>query len=332
MLKVMQINRRLAMTVALCIAICAAFVAASGSGAAEKKKTKVLISVSTPVAHLLVPYLAEEKGLFDKQNIDAEVKLLPPPQDLAGLASGSTQFAIAGAPQFDLVAKKAPIKIIGTWATKQNMVFLGNVGVNKASDLKGKPFGVAPKGNQSWVMAQRWFLDEGMSITDVDAGAASSSTVAVALWQAGKLAGSSATPPLQQIFLAQRPGAKIIHRATDPWTQAEISVNSSWAKKHRAATVAVLRALDAGVKLWLKDPAAAKAVITKQTGLKDPKLLSSTYNSTKSIFLKGVRAVTPAHEARILSIVASVGLKGPNPAHPEDVIDGSYAKAMSKKK
>jgi ABC-type nitrate/sulfonate/bicarbonate transport system substrate-binding protein len=303
---------------------------AGTSTASAGKAQKVTIGVSVPIATFFLPYMAKETNAFAKYGIDADVKIVPSGQILASLASGTIQFGITSAPQFEVGAQKAPIKVIAQWAPHLNAQFVGGPGVDSPKELAGKRVTEGAPGSASAVLATQVLNQAGVDPKAIKLVPLPSISQVIPLFLKGRLDATVVAPPLTGVLLARK-GAKVLtdFKGQD-FTGALIAGNVPWMTAHRDATANLLRGLNAGLDAWWKQPDVAQRIIATQAKITDPKLAKGAYEGTLAVFTKTLEPESAELAKTVLETARANGVAQADPAKASVVGDSSYLDAALK--
>jgi len=310
---------------------CALALSACGSSKHTSKSTNaaastgtVTLAISQPIGQLLLPFLAQSRGDFTRAGVHVVVKFVPSAELLPAIASGSVQLAVSSAPQLDLTALKAPVKLIGQWAPHADIQFVAAPGVTGVADLRGKTISASSPGSASYVLTRKLLKQGGLSASDVHQAVLASASLLAPAFKHGTIDGSTVGPPLTAQFLSLRPGAKVLANFSKlSFTGSELAAYMPWARAHRAAVKDIITALDRALAQWRSDPAAAEAVLAQQTGA-NAAAAKATYRSTLGVFLSRVAPVSLAEERSVLGIVSSVYQPSATPSRAGQVITSAY--------
>lgn len=296
----------------------------AGSNSSAGHSTAVTIGISQPIGQLLLPFLAQAQGDFAKAGINATVKFVPSPELLPAIASGSVQFAVSSAPQLDLTALKAPVRLIAQWAPHADIQFVAAPGIRTVAGLKGKTISASSPGSASYVLTRKLLKGAGISVSDVRQVPLPSASLLAPAFAKGTIDGSTVGPPLTARFLSLRSGASVLQDFKGlSFTGSELAAYMPWATAHHAQTLAVVKALNQALTQWRTDPSAAKAVIAKQTGT-DATTSAATYAATVSVFTKALQPVSLEQERSVLSIVSDVYQPSATPSRAGQVVATGY--------
>lgn len=267
----------------------------SGSAAQDggPEGGKVRIGIAAPAATLIIPNFALEEGLFAKEGLDdVEVTFIPGPQLVPAAAGGQVDIAIASAPAADLIAINGQkVKIAGSWILSPGQYLIAGPGITSVEDLKGKKVGInGSKGGSSSMLMSYALTSAGLSFDDVELNVLQDATSQVQAYAAGQIDAMVTFPPNINRMLVQRAGSTVIRDFSDlVFPGAQTVVNTAWAEKNPGDAKAAVRAMNAGVALWAKEPEKAKSVIA--TALKltagDP-LIDELYDYTIEVFSPGM--------------------------------------------
>ncbi|MEN3279041.1 MAG: sulfonate transport system substrate-binding protein [Solirubrobacteraceae bacterium] len=298
----------------------------SSNGSAAKKTTHVTIGVPANIAVFGPAFYAKEKKIFNQNGVDVDVKVIPSAQLISALVGGSIQFMLGGAPQADIAALEAPVKVLGTYSTKADAQLVAQRGFPTVASLKGKPVGISAPGTFSDFLARVAMEQAHFTKGDRNLRPMGALPVSVAAFKSGQIKAVVMSEPTVSQLLKAVPGSKVAfdYSKQTPWTQAGLYGNMNWVKQHRDATVGVLRGLDAAVKQWRQDPSGAEAVLQKDTASTTPADAKAAYEHTLTILADGERPVSQAIQQYVLSVIKANGYPKADPAKWQNWVDSSY--------
>jgi len=129
----------------------------------------------TPGGDQLALFVAKEKGFYERHGIDATVtRLTTAPTGVQGLAAGSLQLSMTAVPNvllsveggIDLVVVRG-ISRFPADLPIQTLIGRTGLGAKRASDLKGKKIGVPGIYSMGDIMLRKWFLNNGVALSEV---------------------------------------------------------------------------------------------------------------------------------------------------------------------
>jgi NitT/TauT family transport system substrate-binding protein len=275
--------------------------------------TAVTIGVSNPNAAQFLPYLVQAAGFFAKENISATVVTLAPAVWIADLAAGAIQFGVGSptAVETSVLNNFTPIQWMATWTINSQIEIIGAPGITSMAGLAGKNVGLSAPGSTSNTLVTYLMNQAGLSPSQYNGVDETSSAALNAAFIGGKVSSAITAPPLDQVLLADVPGSTILHNfALDKsflWPQAEIAGNTNWANSHQQATIAVLGAMQLGLKYWNTHAAAAEAVVnTNIIGLTSAQV-NASWTASQQVFLKSLEATPLAAENNVITLMNGAG-------------------------
>jgi ABC-type nitrate/sulfonate/bicarbonate transport system substrate-binding protein len=193
------------------------------------------------------------------------------------LAAGSIDMQAAGlAPEMALATKDPDIWLVGTSELNSSQLVVSpSSGVTKVADLKGKTISTAGPGSQQYALLVAALKKEGLTTKDLRVISTPANTMP-ALLEKGSIAGFFAWPPFTSKSLESGQG-KLLISATPafhesigghgPWVGEGWEVNAKFAKAHKDAVLAVLRAEIRYFKLLHDSPRQGYELMAQAAGV-----------------------------------------------------------------
>jgi NitT/TauT family transport system substrate-binding protein len=130
------------------VAICSVLQLASASA-----QTKITIGVAAMSPRTIPLLIAQEQGLFAKQNIDARVVLIKgAPILVASLISGDLEVGYTGGTSVVGAAASGPyLKILSSISSTLTHTMLAHPSIKTVEQLRGKRFGIQSMGGTTWM-------------------------------------------------------------------------------------------------------------------------------------------------------------------------------------
>lgn len=189
------------------------------------------------------------------------------------LVAGAIDMQAAGlAPEMALATKDPDIWLVGTSELNSSqLVVAPNSGISRVADLKGKTISTAGPGSQQYALLVAALKKEGLTIRDLRLISTPASTMP-ALLEKGAISGFFAWPPFTSKVLQAGKGKLLISATPEfhqsiggkgPWVGEGWEVNAKFAKAHKDAVVAVLRAEMRYFKLLHDSPAQGYELMAK---------------------------------------------------------------------
>jgi NitT/TauT family transport system substrate-binding protein len=112
---------------------------------------KLTVGHSNPIAETMVLYVAKEGGLFEKNGLEVDIRLIPGGSTaMAALVAGETPFShLGGSEALSSAAGGADIVVLAITAPTTSFVLEVMNDLKTPADLKGKRFGISTIGSTS---------------------------------------------------------------------------------------------------------------------------------------------------------------------------------------
>jgi NitT/TauT family transport system substrate-binding protein len=311
----------------------ACLMSASGAGSAWADQIQFGTtgrSDSTTIA----TFIAMEKKFFDDEKISVNWVT-------AGSASRAVQQTVAGSLDLSIAATDATVrafaegaglKIVAGTVHAAPFRTVGNKGVAKWSDLKGKTISVGGPTDQTLFFFKVMARKNGLDDKDYDLIYAGTTPARFSQLMSGQVGAAVLTNPND--LMALKEGFVDLGVAPDyvpVWSQNNAFVNAAWAKTHRAEVVSFLKVLRRSVAYFYdaKNRDEVIAIMAKYSG-SDRETAEKIYQFylDKKIIAPNGEISSDGVQAVIDSLVASGELK--TRVSAADMIDASFLKDASK--
>jgi ABC-type nitrate/sulfonate/bicarbonate transport system substrate-binding protein len=284
-------------------------------------------AVSGGFAHL---YTALENNLFDKYGFKTEhVFIRGSGPSLAALMADEIQFLYCAADAtIPSLASGVDVKLVAAPLIKLPYVLVTRKEIRRLEDLKGKSLGVARAGDLSDRLSR--IMVKKLNIPDVMMRPiGGSQTERYQAMVAGIVQGVVITPPLD--VRAKNDGYNVAYRLIDldiPFIYSSVHASSRTIKEHPEVVQRMVAAFAEAISFTDRNPAKAKAAISKVMRVKDHEALQVSYNVyTKDIVDR--RMIVPA-AAVIESVELQRSLGTPVKRKAEDLYDNSFVNNLEK--
>ena len=297
----------------------------SSSGATSAALAKVSVAIPIPIAAYLLPMYAQEKGLFAKYGIDADVKVIPPPGVMSLMVAGREDFGIFSGPTVENAAiQGSDLVWISTYISEPLVSLMARPQITDIAALKGKTIAITTPGSLSEFMTRRLLRENGLDPDrDVQirvvAGQSASRNALIAGQVDAVILGSP------DDALAAQNGMKVLkdlRGGAYTWPFAGMMTRKSYAEANPEVTTNFLRAMNEAVDSWRSDPEGVQELIIR-TSKVDAATAKQAYDEVSAAFNS---SNIPDAKA---SAVALDELKTRDPkaanVRPEDVVLPTYA-------
>jgi NitT/TauT family transport system substrate-binding protein len=248
-------------------------------------------------------YVAEDRHFFSQNGLNiTSRKYDTGVASLGGILNGEAEIAV-GIAEFPLVGRafeKEKIRIIGNIDKAEFIYLVGrrDLGIEKASDLKGKRVGTT-FGTVAHFHLGRFLNLHGMDIRDITLVDVKTPEEWVNAVVSGDIDGISTAQPYANLA-KERLGAKAVvwpAQSGQPLYGLVISTNQ-WITKHPEAARRFLKSLAQAEEYLIRHPAEAKAIVQKRLNL-DAAYLETVWSQNQfSLSFDQALIVTMEDEAR----------------------------------
>jgi NitT/TauT family transport system substrate-binding protein len=174
------------------------------------------------------------------------------------------------------------LRIVASLANVIRFTFFAGPDVKNAADLKGGAVGVSSFGSESDSTVTLTLKRLGLSRDDVTLKEYGASPKRLAAVKSGELKATAVNEPFSS--LAREQGFNVLFDLVPeqiPWLFTAIVVRRGTITDRRDELTRFIRATAEGNYLALTDENRAKAVLARQAGITDPKILDISYNDFK---------------------------------------------------
>ena len=258
------------MVVKVSALVAAALVAAGTTGIASAQETKIVLGMSgwTGFAPLT---LADKAGIFKKNGLDVEIKMIPQKDRHLALAAEAIQCA-ATTVETHVAWNANGVPIVQIFQMDKSygadgIAVRGDIA--KFSDLKGKTIGVDAPGTAPY-FGLAWMLNKnGMTLKDVKTTTLSPQAAAQA-FVAGQNDAAMTYEPYLSTVRANPAAGKILATTLDyPMVMDTVGCAPKWLQANGKAAQALTNSYFEALEMIKSDPAKANEIMgaaVKQTG------------------------------------------------------------------
>lgn len=284
------------------------------------------VGISEPVNTVLAIWMADAAGFYEAAGIKLEIiNMNGGSRGAAELAAGRIDVMHVGLSSvIRLNRTGGDLRIVASLANVIRFTFFSGAGVRTAADLKGGAVGVSSFGSESDSTVTLALKRLGLSRDDVTLKEYGSSPKRLAAVKSGELKATAVNEPFSS--MAREQGFNVLFDLVPeqiPWLFTAIVVRRGTITDRRDELTRFIRATAEGNYLALSDENRAKAVLARQAGITDPKILDISYNDFK---LLSPPDIEPSDQAakNILAQFPDVSQK------VEDYVDSGILAALRK--
>ena len=283
------------------------------SPSSSNAQDKLRVGLSSISATSGSIWVAEEKGLFKKHGIDAEVIIIGggASRVVSSLVAGEIQFSVGGGDSVIRAALRGADTVLAASPLKTGLQrLMVRPEIKTPADLKGKKVGITRFGSASHWVLQLFLRKWGMRSEDVQMVQLGSSPAMFASLEKGGIDGAVFTIPT--FFVAEERGYRILADPVDMdiyYLQNSVDSTKSFLRQKRDPTVRFVRAICEGLAYFKKNRQESVAVLQKKLRIqsaqeKDIKYLEASYHLLATKFYNQVPYATPKAVETTLEFIA----------------------------
>jgi NitT/TauT family transport system substrate-binding protein len=280
-----------------------------------------------------MPWIAEEAGLFRKNDIDFQlVYISSSPMVTAALLSGDGEVAINGGEGIIRAFIQGATDLVFVGSAKNTLThsILAKPDIKKPEDLKGKKLGVSRLGSNSHYFVIQALRKYGMEPTDVNFIQTGGQVEnLMALFNGAVDAATMTGPAGGTKAIAQ--GFRYVVYGPDlqiPFAAATLVTRRSLITKRGPVVEKFVRIMAEAIKIMFSDKELTYKVLGKQLRISDRKVLDAAYDEEIKVMEPRLEFKTEAFQA-ILDETAKVDPRAKK-IKPQDLIDRRYVDGLEK--
>ena len=280
-----------------------------------------------------MPWIAEEAGLFRKNDIDFQlVYISSSPMVTAALLSGDGEVAINGGEGIIRAFIQGATDLVFVGSAKNTLThsILAKPDIKKPEDLKGKKLGVSRLGSNSHYFVIQALRKYGMEPTDVNFIQTGGQVEnLMALFNGAVDAATMTGPAGGTKAIAQ--GFRYVVYGPDlqiPFAAATLVTRRSLITKRGPVVEKFVRIMAEAIKIMFADKELTYKVLGKQLRISDRKVLDAAYDEEIKVMEPRLEFKTEAFQS-ILDETAKVDPRAKK-IKPQDLIDRRYVDGLEK--
>lgn len=301
-----------------------------------RAQDKVRIGLSSVSATSGSLWIAEEKKLFKKHGIDAEVIVIGggAARVVSSLIAGEIQFSVGGGDAVIRADLRGADGVLVASPMKTGLQrLMVRPDIKTPADLKGKTIAVTRFGSASHWVLQLFLRKWGMRNDDIKMLQLGSSPAMFASLEKGAVDGGAFTIPT--FFLAEERGYRILADPVDMeiyYLQNSVDTTRSYIKRNRDQAVRVVKALTEGLAYFQKNKRESIEIMQKKLRIqsaqeRDVKYLELSYNLLAEKFYNRVPYANPKAIETTIDFIAGEEPKAKG-ADPKQFLDDSLVREL----
>ena len=281
-------------------------------------------------------WVAEEKGLFKKHGLDAEVIFIGggASRVVSSLIAGEIQFSVGGGDAVIRSALKGADTVLAAAPMKTGLQrLMTRSDIKTPEDLKGKKVGITRFGSASHWVLQLFLRKWGMRSESIQILQLGSSPAMLASLEKGGVDGAVFTIPT--FFVAEDRGYRLLADPVDMdiyYLQNSVDSTRAFLRQKHDQAVRVVKALCEGIAYFKQHKKESLEVLQKKLRIqsaqeKDVKYLEASYNLLATKFYNQVPYASTKAIETVLEFV-SVDEPKAKGADPRSFVDESIVREI----
>jgi NitT/TauT family transport system substrate-binding protein len=302
----------------------------------SKTQDKLRVGLSSVSATSGSIWVAEEKGLFKKHGIDAEVIIIGggASRVVSSLIAGEIQFSVGGGDAVIRSALRGADTVLTASPLKTGLQrLMVRPDIKSPAELRGKKIGITRFGSASHWVLQLFLRKWGMRPEDIQILQLESSPAMLATLEKAGIDGAVFTIPT--FFVAEDHGYRIL---ADPiemdiyYLQNSVDSTKSYLSKQHDVALRFIKGICEGIAYFQKNKKESIAVLQKKLRIqsaqeKDVKYLESSYSLLADKFYNRIPYANPRAVETTLEFVAAQEPKARG-ADPKLFVDESIVREV----
>ena len=247
--------------------------------AASKAPTPLRVAYSSISGSAIVPWIAVDKGLFAKYDLDVELIYVAGSQAMQSLLSGTTQIGIQGIePVFRVNAHGADTVMILGLVTKPPFSIIVRPEIKDFRELRGKPMGITRYGSSTDLLLRltldKWGLKPETDVPILQMGGV---PPILAGMQSKKIFGGPLSLPT--LARAKQEGYRELADVADlvpDYQVAGVVTRRAFLRQNTDAVRGFIKAIAEATATFRNDPGYVKKVMRERLKIDDPLVIEET--------------------------------------------------------
>jgi len=296
---------------------------------AASAKTQLRVAYSSISGSAVIPWIAVDKGIFAKYELDVELVYIAGAAAMQSLLSGTTPIGVQGIePVMRVNAQGNDTVMIAGLVTKPPFSMIVRPEIREPKDLRGKAMGVSRYGSTTDLLLRltldKWGLKPEVDVPIIQMGGV---PPILSGMQSKKIFGGPISLPT--LALAKQEGFRELVDLAEvipDYQSAGVVTRRSFIQKNPEVVRNFVRAMGESIAVFKNDLAFSKKVIKERLKIDDPLV----GEETQKTYIKYVPRVPYPNRAGIALAKAFMEKTEPNvkPLSVDDQFDASIVRAL----
>jgi len=269
-------------------------------------QSKLMIAYSSLNANNAPFWIAQDKGLFNKNGLDIELIYASGRSVVAAMLAGDAPVAhVGGTPVVTANLRGANFVFLAATVNKILFQFFAGPGINRGESLKGKTVAISRFGSGSdfalRLALNQLGLQPGKDLTVIQLGGTAARLAAL---HAGSIQGTVLLPP--DTLIAKDKGYPLLVDLAETemeFLNTGVATSRAFINSRPDVVPRLMRAYVEGIHFFQTHPSESMKVVGKHLRIDDPEILQELYKLYRKVF----RAKPYVSRRGLESIVSSLG-------------------------
>jgi len=296
--------------------------------AAHAQDKKITIGLTTRTGSNSLPFvIAEEKGLFKAEGVNAIVVVMQNQVVVTGVASKNVDYGGTFSNFIGAALAGLPVKIVMSVMDGSDHVLVTAAPIKRVEDLKGKVIGISSFGGTPHSEVITILKKHGMSEKDVTFLQIGGSSARYQAMEAGNIQAAMLVPPFNKIGRERGFNEIVSFNDVLKIPLGGLSTHVDKMKDSPAEIVKMIRALIKSVDYIHNRKPDILALMEKSWGVKETDVREAMYRDLVGLYSRN--GVAPDDVMKNVIQLVQEGRKSKTAAAISDVADWSFAKKAS---
>jgi ABC-type nitrate/sulfonate/bicarbonate transport system substrate-binding protein len=290
------------------------------------QERKIIVGLTSKVGSFALPFvIAEEKGIFKSEGLNAVVVMMQNQVVVNGVLSKNVDYGGTFSNFVGAAMAGLPVRLVSAVMDGSDHVLVAAPGIKKIEDLKGKVVGISSFGGtpHSEIIAilKKYGMNPEKDVTYLQIGGSSSRYQAL---ESGSIHAAMLTPPFNKIGRQKGFNELVSFNDVMQIPLAGLAVHTDHLKERGPEIVRMVRALIKSVDYVWSRKAEILSLFDKSWGVKEAAVRESIYQDLVGLYSR-TGVASDATMKNVIRLVQETR-KSAAPVAVSDVADWSFAK------
>ena len=286
----------------------------------------VTIGFTNPTGAAALPFvIAEKKGFFKKEGVNAVTVIMQNAVVVNGVLSRNLDYGGTIANFIGAARGGLPVRVVMSLMEGSDHVLVSNANIKRVEDLKGKTIGISSFGgaphNQSVMILRKYGLNPDKDVTFLQIGGGATRYTAL---ESGSIQATMLVPPLNKVAREKGFNELLLFNEIMRVPLSGLAVHIDKLKENPAEVVKMIRALLISMDYIKANKSEILGFLEKSWGIKNPGVREGFYTDMVAIYSR--TGIVSDELIRNVFRFVQETRKTQDTFSPADITDWSFAK------